>query len=76
MDLEVAETHKRRRYPAYDRTLLRLRVTAVKHVPDHHISGRNEAQRSRCGNAEEVHCFAAKEFADRGAQDRPTICGS
>jgi hypothetical protein len=65
MDFEVAETHERRSYAANDRPGLGLRVAAVEHVPNHHIAGADEAQRSRRGNAQEVHGFTAKELADR-----------
>jgi hypothetical protein len=64
MDFEIAETHKRRSYPANDRPGLGLRIAAVEHVPNHHVARGDEAQCSRCGNAQEVHGFAAKELAD------------
>ncbi len=71
--LEIAEADEGWRDPADNGTFLRRRMAVVKHVANDILAGRQQAQGPRRRHAEMVHCFAAEELADRGAQHGAAI---
>ena len=75
-NLEIAETHKRRRNAANHGARFGLRVTVIEHVAHHHFAGGGQTERARARHAKVMHGFAAHVLAHRGAQHGAAVGGA
>ena len=74
--MEAAEANETGRHAAYHGTGFRRWVAVVQNVPHDRLARGHQRQGAGRGHAEVVHCFAAKEFSNGGAQHGFAVGGA
>ena len=76
VNLEAAEANETGRHAAHHGTGFGGRVAVVEDVSHHRLARGNQRQGAGRGHAEVMHCFAAKEFSNGGAQHGFAVGGA